>query len=89
VVVRLEKDPCQGIAFRRAGKLGVSITRVSLLFDMPGSRGLKPFPFDIASARLKQCPDTDFFQDAPLPAANLVCPILLPFYRINSLLPEF
>jgi hypothetical protein len=37
--VEVEKNPCQGIAFRRADKLGDSITRVAQLFDTP--RALK------------------------------------------------
>jgi hypothetical protein len=39
VVVQFEKDPCQGIAFRHADKLGNSITRVAQLFDTLRARG--------------------------------------------------
>jgi hypothetical protein len=41
-VVQFEKDPCQGIAFRRAGKLGDSITRVAQLLDTPRAQELSP-----------------------------------------------
>jgi hypothetical protein len=43
VVVHFKKDSCQGIAFRRAGKLGDSITRVAQLFDTSRS-GAKARP---------------------------------------------
>jgi hypothetical protein len=59
VVVQFEKDPCQGMAFRRADKLGDSITRVSQLFDRPRAHGLKPVLVDVISARLKPGPDTN------------------------------
>lgn len=42
-MVQLAKDPRQGIAFRRAGKLGDSITRVAQLFDTPRAQGLKVY----------------------------------------------
>jgi hypothetical protein len=56
VVVQFEKDQCQCTAFRGAGKLGHSMTRVAQVFDMPRSQGLKPVLVDIISARLKPGP---------------------------------
>jgi hypothetical protein len=56
--ITLRKDSCQGIAFRHSNKLEDSITRVAQLFDTAYSQGLKPFPIDFVSARLKLCPDT-------------------------------
>jgi hypothetical protein len=41
-VVQLDKDPCQGIVFRRADKLGDSITRAAQLFDTPRSGAKSP-----------------------------------------------
>jgi hypothetical protein len=44
-VVQFEKDPCQGIAFRRASKLGDSISLVAQVFDTPLAQGLKVRPY--------------------------------------------
>ena len=54
--VSLRIDSCQGIAFRHSNKLEDSITRVAQLFDTAYSQGLKPFPIDFVSARLKLVP---------------------------------
>jgi hypothetical protein len=55
VLVQFEKDPCQGIAFRSAGKRGDSITRVAQLL-IRRAQGLKPVSHGLVSARLKPMP---------------------------------
>jgi hypothetical protein len=56
VVVQFEKDPCQGIGFRRAGKLGDSITPVAQVFDTPRAQGLKPVPIGFSFGTAEAVP---------------------------------